>query len=154
MHEIEIRDLPQQVIAAVPHRGAYAGIGAAFDLYMRRIVDAGLAGQTGEGVAIYHDSPARTAEADLRSHAGGIVAPDLILPQGLERVVIAAGRHAVLTLRGPYSGIAAGWRRIHDDWLPTSGETPSVAPPFEVYVSDPRTTRPADLVTLICVPLA
>jgi len=56
--------------------------------------------------------------------------------------------------KGPYSGLAAAYRHLYGVWLPESGEEPSNAPPFEVYLNNPRDTAPEDLLTDVCVPLS
>jgi len=76
------------------------------------------------------------------------------VPAGFDALDLPGGRHAVLTITGPYSLIPQGWAWLYGNWLPQSGETPAERPPFEMYVSDWATTPPEKLVTLICMPLA
>jgi len=66
---------------------------------------------------------------------------------------VPAGRHAVFTHMGPYSTLHATWRAIYRDWLPATGHALRDAPPFELYVNDPRDTPPEQLRTDIYIPL-
>jgi AraC family transcriptional regulator len=75
------------------------------------------------------------------------------LPDGFDDVTVPGGRHAVLTLKGPYTGIPAAWTWLYGDWFPASGEEPADRAPFEIYRNSPADTPPAELITEICVPL-
>ncbi len=153
MFPVEIRTLPDMVMAALPHQGPYSGIGATFYELDRRLAASALNGHTREGVGIYYDSPGQVPDSELRAHAGCVVEPGLEVPEGFDRVPLAGGRHAVLTLTGPFTQIPEAWAYLYGTWLPSSGEVPADRAPFEMYVSDMATTAPADLVTLICMPL-
>ena len=77
----------------------------------------------------------------------------MVIPEGTVELTLAGGRHAVLHYRGPYAGLMAGYTQLYGTWLPTSGQEPRDAPPFELYLNSPMETAPADLLTDICVPL-
>lgn len=154
MHPVRIDNLPARRLAALAHRGAYTGIGATAEALWQRMVATGLVARVaGPAVAIYHDDPSAVPVDELRSHMGLEVAGDTALPPGFDDLNLAGGRHAVLTLRGPYSGIPAAWVWLYGQWLPASGEEPADRPPFELYPNGPHDTAPADLITEICVPL-
>ncbi|NBZ88199.1 AraC family transcriptional regulator [Stagnihabitans tardus] len=153
MHPVTLRTDPARRLAAMPHKGAYYQISRAFEKLGATLGARGLYGQAGLMVGVYYDSPGAVAEADLRSHAG------VELPQGeiaapLEEITLPAGRHAVLTFRGPYAGLQAAYDQLFGIWLPASGETPADSPVFEVYLNTPMDTAPEDLLTEICLPLA
>ena len=94
-----------------------------------------------------------TPAADLRSHAGLEVGSDTPLTAPLEEVRLPAGRHAVLTFKGPYAGLPAAYDQLFSTWLPGSGNEPADSPVFEVYLNSPMDTAPEDLITEICLPL-
>lgn len=154
MYPFEIRECAAQRLAALSHKGAYPEIGRAFQQVAAVFSARNLWGHARGMVGVYHDSPADVAEPDLRSHAGIIVEQGVAMPSDLEEVQLPGGRHAVLTLKGPYSGLQAAWDHLYGTALPQSGEVPADSPPFEVYLNDPSQTAPADLVTEIHVPLA
>ncbi|MEX0337673.1 MAG: GyrI-like domain-containing protein, partial [Arenibacterium sp.] len=63
------------------------------------------------------------------------------------------GRHAVLRLKGPYSGVQAAYDHLYGQWFAASGEEPADAPPYELYLNTPMDTAPEDLITEIHAPL-
>jgi len=66
---------------------------------------------------------------------------------------IPGGDYAVATHIGPYAGLAEMYSKLLGQWLPRSGRTLRNVPLFEVYVNDPETTDPKDLMTDVYVPL-
>lgn len=152
MPDVIIRDEPARHLAAMPHRGAYHEIGRAFEKLGAAIAARGLLGQVGRMVGVYYDDPSTVPVADLRSHAG-LEFPETDLAAPLEHVHLPAGRHAVLRVEGPYSGLPAAYDRLYAGWLPQSGEEPADSPPFEIYLNTPIDTPQEKLLTEICVPL-
>lgn len=153
MYPVTIRTEPARRLAAIPHRGPYPEIGRAFEKLWATLVARGLASESGWMVGVYYDDPSATKPADLRSHAGVEIADTLAIEVPLESVVLAAGRHAVLTFTGPYAGLPAAYDQLYSVWLPTSGEEPANSPPFEIYLNSPMDTPQAELVTEICMRL-
>lgn len=64
-----------------------------------------------------------------------------------------AGRYAVFTHLGPYSGLHSQWKAIYRHWLPATGYRLRDVPGFESYLNDPRVTPPAQLRTELYLPL-
>ena len=153
MYDVSIREEGLRVIAGVTHKGPYFKIGAAFERFFFLCQSRNLWPRLGRPVGIYFHNPECTPEEDLRSMAGAELRVEDV-PDGLDGHKIAAGRYAVLTYRGPYTGIAAGYDRLFGQWLPESGELPADAPCFEVYLNDPREVSEDDLLTEIHLPLA
>lgn len=152
MNAVEIRNEPARRLGAMPHKGPYNEISRAYDKLGAILGARGLWPQAGAMVAVYYDDPSATPAPDLRSHAGVTFGPDVALDAPLEVVTLPAGPHAVLTYRGPYSGLAAAYDQLYA-WLPTSGRQPADSPVFEIYLNTPMDTAPEDLLTEICVPL-
>jgi AraC family transcriptional regulator len=71
--------------------------------------------------------------------------------QGIEARELPGGEGAVLVHRGPYDGLASSWQTL-SRWVQDSGRRPG-GQPREIYVSDPRTSAPEDLVTELVMPL-
>ena len=103
-------------------------------------------------LALYLDNPDDVPEDQLRSYAGAEFRGDAI-PDGMEELAIPGGKTAVLTYKGPYSGLEAAYRSLFGNWLPESGEEPADQPCYEIYLNDPRETAPEELLTEICLPL-
>lgn len=153
IHPVILRTDPARRLAAMLHRGPYHEIARAFETLSATIAARGLFGQLRGMVGVYHDNPADVAAADLRSHAGFVVGPDTPVAPPLEEVVLPAGRHAVLTFRGPYAGLSAAYDQLSGLWLPGSGDGLADSPVFEVYLNSPMNTAPEDLLIEICAPL-
>jgi AraC family transcriptional regulator len=147
-HPVVVTLVPQRVLAGAPHRGSYMDIGRAFARVRHE-----LAGDASVGsmIAIYHDDPDATAEAELRSVAGVEVSADAAVPGSLDRVVLPAGEYAVLQYRGPYASMHAAYTWLYGSWLPSSGRVPADHPVVEEYLDDPAATAPGDLRTLIAI---
>jgi AraC family transcriptional regulator len=149
---IAIQDRAPLRIAYLTHRGPHNTIGPTFERLYAWAAPRGLTGPHAVGLAVYLDDVSAVPAADLRTEAGVSVAAD-IEGDGEVRVrTLAGGRHAVLLLRGPYAGISGAHAELRG-WLKTSGETRSEGPIIDVYLNDPHTTAPGDLVTEICLPL-
>jgi AraC family transcriptional regulator len=153
MYPVTIRTDAARRLAAVPHKGPYHEINRAFEKLFAAIVARGQMRDAGLMVGVYYDDPSATAAPNLRSHAGAIVAEDVVLAAPLEQVRLPAGRHAVLTFTGPYAGLPAAYDQLYGVWLPNSNEAPADTPPFEVYLNSPMDTPQDKLVTEICMPL-
>lgn len=154
MHRLELTEEPERRVFAVAHAGPYFEIGPAFGRLADLTAEHGLRAAGRELIGIFCDDPDVTAPADLRSHAGIIVGDAAHCPPGLEDVRLAPGRHAVLRLTGPYSGLQPAYVWLFSEGLAGAGVVASSAPSFEIYRNDPSDTPPDDLITDIFVPLA
>lgn len=153
MYPIDISEHPAQRVAALPHRGAYSDINRAFTQLSSVLGARSLWPQVRGMLAIYYDNPREVAEAELRSHAGAVVAEDLALEAPLEAVEIPAGRHAVLHYVGPYSGLQTVYDYLYGPWLAEAGVQLRDFPSFELYLNSPMDTAPDDLKTDIHLPI-
>lgn len=152
--EVRIEPLPRRRLLGVAHHGDYQGIGQAFG----RIVVLGLArGLIGPGtvsLGIYHDDSDVTPADRLRSHACMTVPEDFgPAPEGFELLDLEGGEHAIGVHLGPYERLHESYRWLFGQWLPTSGREPADRPVHEIYVNDPRSVRPEELITHVCIPL-
>ncbi len=152
MFDVKIRTEPAHTLVGLPHRGPYIEIDRTFEqvsaICSARNLWPDVRGMTG----VYFDMPGTKPDAELRSFAG-VIYLGSPLPDGLEVQELAAGKVAVLTYKGPYTGLAAAYDSLFGGWLPTSGEEPADRPCYEIYLNDPRTTAPEELLTEICLPL-
>lgn len=153
MFPTDIRETGETVLAAAPHRGAYQDIGAAFGAMTGRLAAAGFPPGPGPFFGIYYDDPSETPVAALRSHAGQELPSGAAVPEGLDRVVLPAGRFLVCTCRGPYAKLPEAWAWTYAKALPEGGHALRDGAPFERYVTMVP-GRPEDNVTEIWVPVA
>lgn len=64
------------------------------------------------------------------------------------------GLYAVARIKGPYSNLSAVAEQLMTEWLPSSGFSYDNEPLLNLYVNNPDTTVPEELLTDFCVPLA
>ena len=154
MYDVKVVEVPARRLLGLPHRGPYPEIGPVFGAMFGHVGKAGLTPRVEAMIGVYMDDPSAVAPADLRAFAGVALPEDAECPPGLEEMRLPGGDHAVLTLRGAYSGLADAWTHLYAAWLPASGRRATDAPSFEIYLDDPTDTAEADLLTELCVPLA
>jgi effector-binding domain-containing protein len=149
--DVQIKQLPAQLALVVTKRvkmGEVAqGMGEAFGTLMRH------AGATGARFAgppfcLYPEMPADefTFLVCMPVAPGAVAGDDVKLDE------LPAVEAATLLYRGPYAGMEPSWRRLME-WVGASGRQPWGAT-REIYLSDPDTTAPEDLLTELVVPLA
>ncbi|WP_114972842.1 AraC family transcriptional regulator [Rhodoferax ferrireducens] len=153
-YTVELRQVPQEQLAGISHRGSYMQIGKAFEMAYARMAAQGLARPDMRWMAVYYDDPFAVPEAQLQSRAG------LSLPAGgapqppLEPFTLGGGLCAVLRHQGPYATMRAAYQWLYGQWLVQSGFEAADSPVFEEYLNNPRDTPPAQLLSDIYLPLA
>lgn len=153
MYNVETRETPELRLAVLSHVGPYETVAESFEK-LNVIMGTGNHWPMVRGmVGLYLDDPDAVPAAELRSYAAVIWAGDDV-PDGLEEMIIPAGRAGVLTYKGPYSNIKAAYDYLWGDWLGKSGGTPADVPAIEYYLNSPMDTKPEDLLTEIWLPLA
>ncbi|HEY5072194.1 MAG TPA: AraC family transcriptional regulator [Caulobacteraceae bacterium] len=149
---VVVQDRPPMRIAYLTHRGPHDQIGPTFERLYAWAAPRGLTGPHAVGVAVYLDDLRAVPPAELRTQAGVSVAADVGDDGEVRARTLDGGRFAVLLYKGSYAGIAAAYAELHG-WLATSDEARAPAPVVEVYLNDPHTTAPEDLLTEIRLPL-
>ena len=151
---VEIKSLPGRRVAALRHVGPYSRISEAFGRLGEIAGRSGLFTAKPIMLALYHDDPEVTPEAELRSDAGLAVSEDAKIPDGLHEQRIAAGKYAVTTHHGPYEQLGDVWSRFMGQWLPQSGNRLGDGAPYEVYVNNPVDVPKEELITELYLPIA
>lgn len=149
---IEVIEMPDQRLAAVPHVGAYWAIGKAFEQLRARAQALGIL-SPGQSVAVFYDDPDTVAEADLRSVAGAIVPAGADIGD-LEETSLPAGRYLRAEFIGEYSGLPEAWRSLYAKHIPEGGHELRDGACFEVYVTEHGEVEPAKMRTDLYVPIA
>ena len=149
----EIRDLPELRLAALPHRGNYNRIDRVFETLYNIVAARGLMPMVRGAIGVFPDDPAITPFAELSSHAAFVVTGDAPVEAPLEEIRLPGGRQVVVTVTGPFSGLAEAYDQLFNSWLPDSGEEPADSPAYIAYLSDILNTAPQDLVNEIRLPL-
>lgn len=150
---VTIRSEEPRRLIGLPHRGAYQQINRTYAPLGAELATRGLWPRSQGLAAVYDDDPQLVAEADLRSFAAILVDEALVCPPSLVERRLPGGRHAVMVVTGPYTGLAAAYDWLFGSWLPASGEAPRDLPSFEIYLNSPTDTAPGDLLTEIHLPL-
>jgi AraC family transcriptional regulator len=148
---VDTVDLPDQRVAAVPHTGAYWGIGKAFDELQRRVSGQGLTG-CGPNVAVFYDDPDTVAENDLRSIAG-VFMPAAGSIGDLEEASLPGGRYLRAEFIGEYGGLPEAWRSLYATQIPDGGYELRDGACFEVYVTEHGEVPPEKMRTDLYVPI-
>jgi len=151
----EIKHFPEMRVGAVHHTGPYDTISAAFQQLGAVAGQAGLFNRPGAAMlGLYYDIVGSKPASELESDAAVLVSDDVALPAGLTEKRIPAGDYACAVHTGPYESLGESWRRLMDDWLPSSGRRMGTGPSCEVYLNNPMTAAPQDLKTELRIPLA
>jgi AraC family transcriptional regulator len=177
--DVAVRTLDELPVLAVEHRGSYMDIGRAFDLLFTGASAAGVVRPGVRMLGLFFDDPELVPEDALRAQAALAGCAEPVTARGaqplrrddqlvdetgptcgpvtvgtdLPRTAIPSGSYAVLTHIGPYASMKSAYRWLFGEWLPRSGFDPADGPVVEEYLNSPRDTAPADLRTLICVPV-
>jgi len=152
--EVKIEKLPARRVAFMRHVGPYAEVG---ETWGRLYAWAGRHGHFPpftKFLAVVHDDPDVTPAERLRYDAGFVV-KDGFRPQaeiGVQE--LAGGDYAVAVHHGPYEKLGETYAFVCGEWAPGAGRELRSAPACEVYLNDPRRTKPEALRTQIYVPLA
>ncbi len=152
MYPVTTRTEPARHVIALSHKGAYGDIGKSFEAFGALCESRQLWPNIGPMIGVYLDSPDAVPAEKLRSYAGAEF-KGKTTPEGMEDLEMPGGKTAVMTYKGPYSGLQAAYHSLFGNWLPKSGEEPADQPCYEIYLNDPRETAPDDLLTEICLPL-
>ena len=151
--KVTIQDLPARRVAFVHHVGPYSECGAAWETLGMYLGKEGLLGGDSLFIGICHDDPEVTPADKIRYDAC-VTVDGAFAPHGeIGAQTIAGGEYAVATHFGPYETLKDTYACLLGQWLPRSGREMRSAPCFEVYLNDPNSTAPEDLLTDIHLPL-
>jgi AraC family transcriptional regulator len=152
---VAIETLPARRVAAIRHVGPYMGIGAAFEKLARWAAPRGLLGPGVLCLGVYHDDPRSTPPDQLRSDACITVEPGVAADAaaGVQILDLAPGRYIVALHKGHYSGLPQSYLHLITQWMPAHGCQPDARPCYELYLNDPQSTPPDELLTEIHLPV-
>lgn len=154
MYQVDIRDMPAMTLHGLAHTGPFNRIGPTFERLGSLLGQHGLLDKTEIWAGVYPGDQESTAPEALRSYAACVFAEGVTAPEEMERLELPAGRAAVLSYKGDYSGLAEAWRWFSGTWMADNDATASGAPCTEIY----RTMAPAvpleEQLTELVTPLA
>jgi AraC family transcriptional regulator len=138
-------------VAFVRHVGPYQDCGVAWGTLSAFAAQHGLSFPAAFRIGIGHDNPDVTPSGKLRYDACLTVNDEFQAIGAVGVQELPGGQYAILTLKGPHSGLPEAYRWLFYDWLPSSGRELRSAPCFEVYVSDPASTAPEERIKEDCL---
>ena len=140
-------------VAFKRHAGPYSKVGDTWDQLLPVLGKAGWLGGSPQFIGICHDDPEVTHKDKIRYDACVSVDEHFEPTSEIGVQVIPGGDYAVTTHFGPYQKLGETYTKLLGQWLPRSGRELRPAPCFEVYLNDPQSTEPEDLLTDIYAPL-
>ena len=151
--DAQIKTFNQQQVAFVRHIGPYQECGPAWQRLCTWAGQRGLMGPNMKMIGLCHDDPVVTPPDKIRYDAC-IVVDESVQPEGDIGVqAIPAGDYAVTMHHGPYEKLSETYAALCGQWLPQQGRELRLSACFEVYLNNPQTTKPEDLLTEVHVPL-
>lgn len=153
--EVKVNTLEEMTVAYVRYIGPYAGNEKLFEGLFGKIyawtASRGLVKEDSKSVVIYHDDPAITDPANLRTSVGFIVPPDTETGGEIGKLTIPEGKYAMgrFVVNGKEFGDA--WQYMCGVWLPASGYQPEEGYCFEMYGDCSQT--PGIFDATICIPV-
>jgi AraC family transcriptional regulator len=151
--DVTIKPMPALRVAFMRHVGPYSGVGATWDRLLPILGKDGRLGGDCMMIGICHDDPDVTPPEKIRYDACVTVDETFVPEDDVGVQVIAGGEYAMTTHFGPYHKLGETYAQLFGHWLPRSGRELRSVPSFEVYLNDPQTTDPEDLLTDIYLPL-
>ncbi len=150
---VQIKTFEPMRVAFMRHVGPYDEVGATWDKLLPWLGKEGLLGGDSKFIDICHDDPEVTPPEKIRYDAC-VTVDERFVPVGDIGVqVIPGGDYAVTTHFGAYAKLGETYTKLLGESLPRSGRTLRSAPCFEIYLNDPNSTEPEDLITDIHAPL-
>ncbi len=154
--DVRIETRPACTVAAVRHVGPYTAVGDTWGALMKWGWSKMMFGKL-ETFGLCHDDPDVTPAEKLRYDACMVVKPGTKVKGDVQLTDLPAGAFAVTTHRGAYDSLGETYGRLFghiaqhkiDGRQYRLGDPPS----REVYMNDPRKTKPEDLVTEIWMPV-
>ena len=140
-------------VAFVRHTGPYHLCGQAWSKLCLHLGALGLLGGNPRFIGLSYDDPEVTPEDKIRYDACVEVDADFQPEGDIGVQVLPGGDFAMTTHFGSYENLKDTYAALLGRWLPDSGRRFKMGPTREVYLNDPESTAPEDLVTDIYLPL-
>ena len=151
--EVRFRKVDPIRVAFMRHVGPYEGVGETWGALCARLGSQGLIGAGTVMLGVCHDDPDVTPAEKIRYDACIQVDDDFKAQGDVGVQVVEGGEYAVTTHQGPYTDLHTTYARLCGEWLPRSGRSLRSLPCYEVYLNDPQSTEPSELLTDIFLPL-
>jgi AraC family transcriptional regulator len=152
--EVRMETVPPMRVAFIRKTGPY---NQCEDAWMRLCAWAGPKGllhADARFLGVGHDDPQVTPPDKIRYDAC-VTVDETVEGEGEVGIqTVGGGRYAVTTHKGPYENLESTYAELMGGWLPLSGERLGDNLCFELYLNDPRSTPPEELLTDIYISIA
>jgi AraC family transcriptional regulator len=153
-YSVEVKELPELLVAYARHIGPYHLIPEAFERLGRWAGPRGFYSVPGfKSIAVYHDSPETTIESKLRSSACVTVPPGTEVSGDINLMTIPGGKFAVGHFTIGKEQFGEAWDALMGEWFPSSGWQPDDRMCYELYLNDPGEDPEGKFIVDICEPL-
>ena len=151
--EVRVKTLDAARVAYVRYVGPFDGVGRGWGELCAWAGPRDLLGPQARFLACWLDDPEVTSADRLRADVCITIRKDA-KPEGAVGVRdIPGGEYAVATHRGPYSRLEETYAGLCGVWAPDARREFCGWPGFEVYLNNPQTASPEELLTEIHMPL-
>jgi AraC family transcriptional regulator len=151
--QVEIKQLQPMRVAFMRHIGPYDEVGKTWEQFLMIMGKDGYLAGSPMMLGICHDDPEVTPAAKIRYDACLTVGEDFAPSGDIGVQTVAGGKYAMTTHPGSYNQLGRTYAEFLGQWMPRSGHELRDAPCFEVYLNDPQSTPPEELLTDIYAPL-
>jgi len=151
--KVMIKQVDETLVAFVCHQGPYKECGHAWDTLCSTLAPEGYLGGDAKMIGVSYDDPDVVAPELLRYEACISVDKIFSTPDEIGFKTIASGLYAVTTHIGPYEKLNETYQKFFGQWLSLSEHESADKPCFEIYLNDPESTDPEELITDIYLPL-
>lgn len=149
--KVRIENVEAMRVAFIRKTGPYNECGDAWDRLCAWADSKGLFRADTKFLGVSHDAPQVTPPDKIRYDACFTVDRDVNGEGEIGIQTVGGGRYAVTTHKGPYDGLEATYAELMGQWLPHSGERFGSNLCFELYLNDPQSTPPEELLTDIYI---
>ncbi len=156
--QVEVKDMPELHVAYVRHIGPYKGDSELFEGLFNRLM--GWAGPRDllrfpetHLMAMYHDDPKVTDEANLRTSVCITVPKDTPVDGEIGYMTIPGGKYAAARFELSNDEYEEAWDMVFGGWLPASGYQPDDRLCYELFHNDPKEHPENKCIVDICIPV-
>lgn len=151
--DVTIKTIPERRVAFIRHVGPYDQCGKAWSRLCMSLGAAGRLGPGAEFIGLSYDDPEVTPPDKLRYDACVSVDDDYEPAGEIGVQTVGGGTYAVATHHGPYDKLSGTYAELCGQWIPAHERTIRAEPSLEIYLNDPESTPPEELLTDIHMPI-
>lgn len=145
--DVRIEKVAPMRVAFVRKTGPYNECEEAWEKLCAWAGKRGLLRMDAKYLGVGHDDPQITPPDKIRYDAC-VTVDESVEGEGAVGIQnVGGGRYAVTTHKGPYENLESVYAELMGKWLPQSGERIGDCLCFEMYLNDPDSTPPEELLT-------